>query len=209
MVLRHLSQRQIEEVVGLSGQKSLGQVIGLGEQKPMISPEGECFVDARPNLAGWHDRQRHERINASRMVQHQSIANPGAPIVPNDTEAAEAKLIHDRNLVACHGSFGIVRRRSLLWTTAFAVSTQIGRDDRIILGKNRRYAVPGNVGLGIAMQQQQRWPVASDEAGDSRLAGFNIVPLKLVEHDSTPKGFAGGCKRLSVGEIRGLHLRAH
>src|SRR5204862_6423224 len=43
-VLCHLLQRQIEKVIRVGGQKSLGQVVGLRKQKPMIRPECECLV---------------------------------------------------------------------------------------------------------------------------------------------------------------------
>jgi hypothetical protein len=133
----------------------LGQRLGLGEEEPVPVGEGELHVDRAECVAGGDDVQHRELRDQVRVVQGQPVAHPGAPVVTDDGELVEAELAHHQRLVPGHRALrvGLVGRAARR-LAAVAVTTQVGEDNRMILGEDRGDVMPHDVGLRVAVQQQ-------------------------------------------------------
>lgn len=104
------------------------------------------------------------------------MRDPPAAVVPDDAEPVETEVPHQRNLVGGHGPLGVLRialRRCGL--VAVAVTAQISQHNRVVVGQLRGDAVPDQVRLRIAVQQEQRRTVTRDGAVDAHLAGVDVV----------------------------------
>src|SRR6185369_17351030 len=130
-----------------------------------------------------HDIEHSELLDSLRMIQRQAIGDAPAAVMPRDGEALEAEMAHEGDLVPRHGPFGIwlvVRRRRRL--AAAAIAAQIRRDHGEIPRQPRRDLVPHDMGLGMAMEQQQRRPGAAMTQADLDLAGLDGGEGEAFEH---------------------------
>ncbi|VFT07198.1 Uncharacterised protein [Pseudomonas aeruginosa] len=168
--LGHASQGVVEEVLRIGADQALRQVVRLGEEEPVVGVEGEGLVHRGPVVEDRHHGQRDEGRDRLRMVQRQAIADPRAAIVADHREAFEAELAHRFQLVAGQRGLGIVGAL-LVQRPRFAVATQVGEDHAVVLGQARSDAMPGQVGLRIAMQQQQRRAAALHGDAEARGGG--------------------------------------
>ena len=83
-----------------------------------------------------------------------------------------------------------------------AIAAQIGQDDPMPgLHQGRRNLVPGHVGLGMPMEQQQRLSLALAQRPDRCTACLDILRLEPGEQKLARAG------RLCWGQLR--QLRAH
>src|SRR3546814_15485386 len=88
---------------------------------------------------------------------------------------------------------------------AAPIAAQVGYDQGEGLRKARRDPVPHDMGLGIAVQEQERWSLAALAEVDLRLAYGDPPIRKSLEHADRPamilvnKGFAtSGAGRMPV-----------
>ena len=65
---------------------------------------------------------------------------------------------------------------------AVAVATQVGGDDSVVLSERGRDLVPHDVGLRIAVQQQQRRAVALDYQVDGNTVDRDAFGLETLKH---------------------------
>jgi hypothetical protein len=93
--------------------------------------------------------------------------------VTGDREPAVAERRHHLDLVQRQRAFRIVDEivagRRL---RAVAIAAQIGHDDGEILRQARRHLAPPHMGLGIAVEQQQRRPAAAGTLSILPFLGF-------------------------------------
>ena len=82
--------------------------------------------------------------------------------------------MHDLDLIARHFAFAVIgmigQARRLCTET---VTTQIGDDDGESFREFRCHAMPDQMRLRIAVQQQQRWATAADQGVDFNAIGVN------------------------------------
>jgi hypothetical protein len=148
----------------------LGERLGLGEEEPVPVGEAELHVRRAEGVAGGHDVQHRELGDQVGVVKRQSVAHPGAAVVANHGELVEAELAHDQRLVPRHRALGVgLMGRAARRLAAVAIAAQVGEDDRMILGEDRGDVVPHDVGLRVAVQQQDGRAalVASHQCVDS------------------------------------------
>ncbi len=118
------------------------------------------------------------------MIERKAIADPRATIMTDNAEPREAEMPHDGELVVRHGPLCMVQMLGVaLRSTAVAIATQIRRHHGVMPRQHRRDAVPGQMGLRIAVQQQQRRPLARDVGRDPRLTRVDVVAHKRLEKD--------------------------
>jgi hypothetical protein len=103
--------------------------------------------------------------------------------VPSDGEPLETHLSHHLDLVAsqlAHRVRAVVV--GALGLPAVAVPSQVGGDDRELLGQRGRHPMPHEMGLGDAVQKEQRRTLAATTAVDGRLADSDVERLEALEH---------------------------
>lgn len=115
-------------------------------------------------------------------VQAHTLCDPDTAVVANDREGLEAKVPHERDLISGHGALGVrgvieLRR----WPGRVAVPTQVGKDDRVPVSQFRRHPVPHHMTLRVAVQQQNRRPVAAHGGVDARLVDVDVRAFKALE----------------------------
>ena len=110
-------------------------------------------------------------------------AQRGAPVVATQEERIEPQVLHGVHQILRHRPLGVVEvLRVALRLAAVAVAAQVGAHNRKVLGQPVRDLVPHGVGLRVAVQQQQRRPVAApDEIHDLAASRFNLHPVKSLE----------------------------
>src|SRR5262245_53483442 len=117
------------------------------------------------------------------MVKSHAIRDATATVMPGDSEARKAKLLHDDAQVLGHGAFriwGMVRGGGRAPTAP--VATQVGTDDRTVAGKQRCDAAPHQVGLWKTVQQEERWPRPGPARQDAGLARLDLDSFEVVHH---------------------------
>ena len=174
---------QVEERVGIAGDQPLGQRSGLGEERPVPVDEGELRVGTRPHLARGHDVEHRDRADALGVIERHAVGDPATAVVAGDREAFMAERGHRLHLVGGQralGMRGVIGGRHR--PERRAVAGEIGGDDREALGQPRRHGVPHEVGLGIAVQQQQRRSTATDTSEDHTALGLQLVVGEVLEH---------------------------
>jgi hypothetical protein len=104
--------------------------------------------------------------------------------VADDREAGEAEVLHHPDHVRGHRALrvrrvvGRARRRA-----ARAIAAQVRADDAEPVGERRGHAVPHELRLGEAVEQEDRRPVAAAPSRDGRLARIDERALEAVERD--------------------------
>ena len=106
-----------------------------------------------------------------------------------DVELVEAELLHDFELVARHRALGI---RFVVGAgfglAAAAVTAQVRANYRVVFGEARRDLRPHRVGLGKAVQQQERWARAAMAQADGDFVGLDCCQRESIEHDTLVTG---------------------
>ena len=121
------------------------------------------------------------------MVERETIGDAGAAIVPDETEADVAKLLHHRDGVLGHQPLRVERALFAARRAGPAIAAQIHEDDGKALRELRRNPVPFDMGLRIAVQQQQRRSLAM--RAHEKAAGGGRDPMR-------------GEARKEIGQIR-------
>jgi len=166
---------------------------GAGAPPPVFYPDQVV----RLHIAGV---LKDTRSRWARLVERQAVRDARTAVVTDDGEALEAERAHDRDLVVRHRALRVrpvVGRRGRL--VARAIAAQVGHDHREVGGQGRSDLVPHDVRLRIAVQQQQRRPVARPAQVDARLAGVDVEGLEAVEHARASQ------KRVSTGAAASRH----
>src|SRR5258708_33762517 len=137
---------------------------------------------------GWVGRRGRVGARWTRSGEAHAGGGAGAAVVPGDEEFAVAELLHDLDLVLRHRPEGIVDIifAAVFGAYAVAIAPEIGSDHMKMLGQPRRDLMPGDMGQGIAVQQQQRRAVAAVPQMDLRAAPHHLPPGETLEHPPTP-----------------------
>ena len=123
------------------------------------------------------------------VVEAHARDGAGAAIMPGGEELAIAELLHHLHLVLRHRAERVVDavRAGIVGADAVAIAAQIGGDDMEMLGEPVGDLVPGDMRHRVAVQQQQRRPVAAVAQMDTRPAeagggGLDIGCREALEH---------------------------
>src|SRR5260370_6529002 len=136
----------------------------------------------------WLGRMSMTAARWTRSGEAHAGGGAGAAVVHDDEEFAVAELLHDLDLVLRHRPEGIVDIifAAVFGAYAVAIAPEIGSDHMKMLGKPRRDLMPGDMGQGIAVQQQQGRAVAAVPQMDSRAARHDLRPGETLEHPPPP-----------------------
>ena len=140
-------------------------------------------VDVGEHVPGRDDVEEGHPGDHLGVVEAQPVGDPGAAVVADDREALEAELAHEPDLVGGHRPLGVRRvvgRRG--GAGRVAVPTQVGEDHRVPVGEPRRDAVPHDVGLRVAVQQQDRRAVTTHLGVDARPVDVDVMVFPVLEH---------------------------
>jgi hypothetical protein len=171
----------------------------------------EVPVGAPPDLPGRDDVEDGQSVHAVGVVERHSVGHAPTAVVADDREAVMTEGGHRLDLVDRHGPLAVrgvvVRRRG---TERRAVARQVGGDDRMPLGEQRRDGVPHQMRLRIAVQQQHRWPAASDLRVQRPTRGRQLVGLEAGEqgHAATLPDRSWGAMPMTVCHHRPRRLAA-
>jgi hypothetical protein len=95
--------------------------------------------------------------HARRVVQRQPVRHAPAPVVSAQGERGDAQRVHHLNEVLRQGALAVVAVvRQARRVRRIAVAAQVGQDQEEVVPEALRHAVPHRVGLGEAVQQEQR-----------------------------------------------------
>ena len=119
------------------------------------------------------------------------MRHPGTAVVTDHGEPLEPERRHQRDLVGRHGAErvpGVVGTR--LGTVGVAVAAQVGRDDGVLPRQLRGDAVPHDVALREAVQQQDRRALAAADGVDphARTVAIGHDDVDLLELRSEHEG---------------------
>src|SRR5260370_18959085 len=136
----------------------------------------------------WLGRMSMTAARWTRSGEAHAGGGAGAAVVPGDEEFAVAELLHDLDLVLRHRPEGIVDIifAAVFGAYAVAIAPEIGSDHMKMLGQPRRDLMPGDMGQGIAVQQQQRRAVAPVPPKDSAAAPHRLPPQVTPAHPPPP-----------------------
>ena len=111
------------------------------------------------------------------MIQAQPVDGASAPVVARHVEPLEAVVPHDLHLVEGHRPEGIIDAVfPALGFGRVPVAAQVGQDHRVVFGQFADDLVPGDVRLRVAVDEQQRCPLAAAQHVDRGSAGLNRLP---------------------------------
>ena len=97
------------------------------------------------------------------------------------------KMTHDLDLVERHCTERVIDVAvSVRRVAQIPIASQIGDVDRILLGQNGCYLVPGNVAFGKSMQKVHRRSIAFVNNRDGRSTGMGTRPVQSWEKAPPP-----------------------
>ena len=170
-------------IVRIGADQPLRQVEGLDQEEPVIIGGGEGPVGPLVHGMGGRDVEQGSLLDALRVVERQAVGDPGAAVVADHGEALEAERGHDLHLVLGHRSLGIVLvPHAAVRLAGLAVAAQVRKHDREALGQAGRDLVPHDVGLRIAVQQEQGGTAAGPAQEDLGARGSDPLRVKAVQH---------------------------
>src|SRR5262249_4626966 len=106
-----------------------------------------------------------------RVVERHAVRDPAAAVVAAYEEFLVAERAHDLDLILRHRALGVAGVIGLaVRLLAVAVAAEVGGDDAEALRELGRDLVPDDVGLRVAVQQQQRRPHTALDEVDRRAA---------------------------------------
>jgi hypothetical protein len=154
---------------GVGADLVLGERFRLGEEEPVPVAEAERHVGGPERVPGRDDVEHRELRDRLRVVKGHPMGNPGAAVMADHGEAVVAELAHHENLVPCHRPLGVrVVGRAARRLAAVAISAKVSEDDRMMLSQDGGDVMPHDVGLRVAVEQQD-WRaagVAADQCVD-------------------------------------------
>jgi hypothetical protein len=110
------------------------------------------------------------------VIRGQRVADSESRVVADHGEPLVAERVHQRDQVAGKGA-GVVPARGFVGQPDTPL---VDRDDLEVPGQRRHQQTPGVPGLGPAVHQQQRRPLASDDRVLAQLTGVDVPARERV-----------------------------
>jgi hypothetical protein len=187
---------QVEERLRVSGDEPFGQGCGLREERPVPVPPRERGVGAPPHFAGRDDVEHGEPFDRVRVVERHPVGDAAAAVVAGDGEPVESDRGHRLDLVEGHRALAVGRvvgrrRRA----ERVAVAREVGGHHGVAFGEQGRDRMPHQLGLGIAVQEQDRRAAPADLRADRPARGGDVLVLEAGERPSAVEGATQGRHR--------------
>ena len=113
------------------------------------------------------------------MVTGEAVGDPRAAVVAGDGEPLEAERRHRLDLILGQGTLRIIDViRPSRRLRAVAVAAQIGDHDSELDGEARSQFAPHQMGLRVAVQQQERRSGAPGHQVDARARCLDLAKLE-------------------------------
>ncbi len=172
-----------EIVFGIGSDQPFRQTVALDQEEPVVVAGGDRLVDGGKDCSGRHDIEQRDAAYPRRMVEHQAMRDAATAVVTDELEPRKSQRRHQLDLIERHRPLGIGGVGDVRWRlTAGTVTAQIAADDGEPLGQPSGDLVPDDMRLRIAVEKQHRRAAAADARMDRRLAGWNVVRRKSLEH---------------------------
>ena len=189
---------------GSDAHQLLGHRRRLDVEEPVPGKRRPVLVDVVEQMMLRNDVEDRRALHALGMIEAHAVRHARAAVVAGHHEGLEAELLHHLDLVLRHGAERIV----LVLVAAgrlreVAIAAQIGRDHGELLREPRRELVPGQMRERIAVQQQQRRPLAAVQGDDARPAGVDLGAGEAFHHVRSPN-FGPQCRFIRQGGLRGF-----
>ncbi len=120
-------------------------------------------------------------LDPLRVIRGERVADREAGVVADHGEPLVAERVHQRDKIARERA-GVVAARGFVGQPDPAL---VDRDDLEVLGQRRHQQPPRVPGLGPAVHQQQRRPLAADDRVQAQLTGVDVLARERVRE---PRG---------------------
>jgi len=161
-------ERIVHDDFRIRHDQTFGQRLRLSKERPRPESQGEPKVGATERFAGRNDVKNSKTLDALSMFERHPVGDTGPAIMASQTKAVEPLNFHHPHHVKGHHALRIgcvIRSRGRL--AARSISSKIGTNDGEFLREVRCNAMPHQVRLRKAVQEQQR-PAASFSADEDR-----------------------------------------
>ena len=146
----------------LGADQPLRQSAALDQKEPMKARGRSLLVYRLEAVEGRHDVEQCHAFDMPGVIARQAVGDPGATVVPGDSESVETERRHRLDLVEGQGALRICRIVGAGGRfRAVAIAAQVGHDHRELGGQARGELTSHYVGLRVAVQQKQRRPAAA------------------------------------------------
>jgi len=131
----------------------LGDAVRYSQEEPVVIDQAHRPAHVAEDMPGGHDVQHRQPLDGLRVIQRQPLRDPGAAIVADQAEPAEAELAHQPDLILRHEPFRVrtasgVRPR----LGRVSVAAQVSRHDGVVPGQAGGDLPPYQVVLRVAVQ---------------------------------------------------------
>jgi hypothetical protein len=128
------------------------------------------------------------------MIEAEAMGDAGATVVSCDEESLMSEMPHGLHLILGHRAKRVVNvARASIRLTGIAIASQVRDHDGVVEGESRADLVPGDMGLRVTVQQQERRAVSFSEDANGSPAGLYVLGRepgkKLLRHF-----FGWGCR---------------
>ena len=148
----------------------------------------ERRVGERPHVGRGHDVQHRQARDPLRVVQRHAVGDAPPAVVAGHGEALVPEAGHRGDEVLGHRPLGVRRvARGGLGEERVAVPREVGGDDGEALGQPRGDRVPHQVGLRVAVQEQQGRSPAGDPRVDRAARRRQRGGAEVLEHAAQPR----------------------
>ena len=144
-----------------------------------------CLLAARtdvlPRLEGRYDVEKREALDASGVVERESITDARAPIMAGESETRMTEAFRGFHDIEREDALRIRLAVSAWRRGGASVAAHVEQDHTMRLGKSRRDAVPTRMGLRKAVQEHERRSLACEPCEDAPHANLDEPCLKAGE----------------------------
>jgi len=128
-----------------------------------------------------HDVEDGKPVDPVRVVESHAIGDATAAIMSDERKARKPKPLHHSHHVLRHGALRIGR---MVWrgdrAAALPIAAKISADNGKVVRKQRRDAVPHQVSLRKAVQQENRRAQTQPAHEDTGLVRLNNLGFKVI-----------------------------
>jgi len=169
-------QRALEIERRLVRDQLLRQRRRLRQEHPVVGLERQLGVHSLPHLGRRHDVQRGEAFDAGWMVEREAVGDAAAAIMAGEAELRVAERSHQLDHALRHRALVVGRVVFVrFWRGGCAIAWQVGHHQCEVIRELWRHAMPEDMRLRIAVQQQQRWAFAADPREQLARRGFDLA----------------------------------
>ena len=160
-----MSSRPVTSCSGSVSTRLNGEV-----PEPVVERPGDEQGRRGSRHRGPGDLGEDHAVDPVRVIRGQRVADRESGVVADHGEPLVAERVHQRDQIAGERA-GVVPVLGLVGQPDPAL---VDRDDLEVPGQRRHQQAPGVPGLGPAVHQQQRRPLASDDRVQAQLTGVDV-----------------------------------